>query len=840
MAVGRATFHNADLVLKVSESVDPTVLNLDRYEAFLDALCGTREYQKEAIRVAARFLGGGEYQSTGKLAEANYADNPYLAERYGSLEGLVHSLPFPDKLACSIDLATGTGKSYVMYGVARILLAEGIVERVLVLCPSLTIESGLTVKFKALSGSDQLRDLVPADAVVRTPEIVDASVTTRVGDICVENIHATFEHVSTSVRDSFEDRGETTLVLCDEAHHIYSKPVGGGRAIGRWKKFLEDPKFRFHRIAGLSGTCYVGNDYFPDVVARYSIRTAMDERVVKQVAYRVTSESQETQDTRFQKYLQLHRTNQQRHPSIKPLSIVITNRVITAVELAEEFSRFLSSAAGISISEAAAKVLVVSSRADHKANVARLARVDEVESPVEWIFSVSQLTEGWDVQNVFQIIPHEKRAFGSKLLIAQVLGRGLRVPPGIPNAQVWVFNHVAWATEIKGLVDEVLEREQRLHAYPIDETPRKQFHFKVHHLDYDTETEEQVLTPKEANGQVKLFKRGFIQFENQSAELERADVFTNVLSGAETTLRTSIQYNAYTVDDVVKRVRGRLRSIDADGETTYLKEYPVARLRQIVRDSLERIGETRDLVSEQNLQQLFRAIGNIHRQTTKTVRIKLKPSQLYELSTMNLPSRSVALSQFYKEAKVFYDDHSKLLSHDEDVRRIGELTADESEFPAKASTYVGNSYLFRTPVNLVLSSHRPEREFTRRLFEAEVATHLKSWIKAPDVGFYGIAFTWRKGDHTKRGRFFPDYFLLLENSNDVLVVEIKDDGDDSDENRAKFRFATEHFDRINTLQSQCTYHLKFLSPESYDAWFQAVRDGNSQTFVSGLQALLSE
>jgi hypothetical protein len=30
----------------------------------------------------------------------------------------------PDKLSCSLDLATGTGKSYVIYGIARILLKE--------------------------------------------------------------------------------------------------------------------------------------------------------------------------------------------------------------------------------------------------------------------------------------------------------------------------------------------------------------------------------------------------------------------------------------------------------------------------------------------------------------------------------------------------------------------------------------------------------------------------------------------------------------------------------------------------------------------------------------------
>jgi len=49
----------------------------------------------------------------------------------------------PEKLACSIDMATATGKSYMIYGLAMILLAEGIVDRVLVLCPSTTIEAGL-------------------------------------------------------------------------------------------------------------------------------------------------------------------------------------------------------------------------------------------------------------------------------------------------------------------------------------------------------------------------------------------------------------------------------------------------------------------------------------------------------------------------------------------------------------------------------------------------------------------------------------------------------------------------------------------------------------------------
>src|SRR4051794_4617400 len=93
------TFGNQDLVLQVRPDFDPQLLDLDRYEAFLDALCGDREYQKEAIQTVARYLAGGQYTDTGQLAAENYAKNDLLAERYGSLEGLTESLPFPNKLA---------------------------------------------------------------------------------------------------------------------------------------------------------------------------------------------------------------------------------------------------------------------------------------------------------------------------------------------------------------------------------------------------------------------------------------------------------------------------------------------------------------------------------------------------------------------------------------------------------------------------------------------------------------------------------------------------------------------------------------------------------------------
>ena len=74
----KQTFRNQDLVLKVSENVDPRVFNINKYEPFLDALCGEREYQKEAIRVVLRYLLGGQYKNLKELAEENYHQNPIL------------------------------------------------------------------------------------------------------------------------------------------------------------------------------------------------------------------------------------------------------------------------------------------------------------------------------------------------------------------------------------------------------------------------------------------------------------------------------------------------------------------------------------------------------------------------------------------------------------------------------------------------------------------------------------------------------------------------------------------------------------------------------------------
>ncbi len=725
-----------------------------------------------------------------------------------------------------------------MYGVARILMAEDVVDRVLVLCPSLTIEASLRDKFRRFSADPRLLDLIPSDRTYRVPEITTANVTTGPGAICVENIAATYAHVNSSVRDSFCGAGARTLVLNDEAHHIYTPVAQADAAVKKWKAFLDDETYGFTRIVGFSGTCYRGNDYFADVVSRYSLRQAMDDGRVKLVHYVWKDESSDESE-RFQKYLHLHQENQVKYGDVKPVSIIITAKIAAAESLAEKFRSFLAAETGLDAEAAEGQVLLITSKPAHEGNLAKLATINDADNPAEWVISVSMLTEGWDAQNVFQVIPHEKRAFDSKLLIAQVLGRGLRVPTGMTQPVLRVFNHASWSSEIASLVKEVLEDERRLRSYPVDTGEHAKRHLTLHQLRYETETKSTELKSRDDKTHVNLFIRGFVQLESQAASLERQTLFVSATSEAQSTVRTKVHVQEHTVDQVVQNMHAKLRAVDLEAGTAYAREYPRARLREVVEASLANIDESRGVVTESNLQRLLRAMGNVRRETARTVRIELKPLEVHEISTRELSTKSVALSSFNKEATAFFDSDSLTIGDDADRSALAELVHEDSSYPKRAARQVKNKFFFKTPVNVVLTTHEPERAFVTRLFEAEVSAKIEAWIKSADTGFYGIGYSWRRGDHTKQGRFNPDIFIRLKDTPDVLVVELKADGDDSDENRAKLRFAREHLDRINERQNAVRYHMKFVSPNSYDGFFGALKSGTAVDFVSALHATLN-
>ena len=834
MIEDKKVFKNQDLVLKVSPNIDPKKFDINNYEAFLDALCVEREYQKEAIRATLQYLLGGQYNDVRELAEQNYHQNLVLQERYGALSDFYKHLQLPDKLSCTIDLATATGKSYVLYGIARIMLAEGAVDQVLVLCPSNTIETGLTEKFRSLSADGTLKDLLPDSSKVLNPRIINATQTIRKGDICIENIHATYERTKSAIEDSLVGKGERTLVLNDEVHHM-ANPPARDEAIKKWKEFLLDPKYNFKYVVGDSGTCYVANDYFADVIYRFSLRESIEEKFIKTIDY-VAEDVSHSKEEKFQKIYDNHIENKTvKYRLIKPLTILVTKDISACKRLREDLIEFIVDKERISTEAASNKVLIVTSANEHKNNIPKLKDVDDRDNPIEWITSVSMLSEGWDVQNVCQIVPHEERAFNSKLLIAQVLGRGLRIPPKYKGEQpvVTVFNHDKWSGSIKHLVNEVLEIEKRMHSYTISKD--KDYNFEIYNIDYK-KSEEIVETPMISEYK---FSKGFISLssEDQVQRIEETTVYERVVTEKQREKETLIEFKIHSPEEVTQLVHNRYKSWDMDEGTDYTQKYPFDKILSIIQNSLTNEGS---LINESGKQKILNAFGVTKRKKSKSLRYRIEAENLFSIDTADIKRNSLGVGALRRDGSIFYDDYSLKNGEDDDKKLLKDIIEmfEDGQLHSASLIKVGNTFNFKTPLNVVFASHKPERDFIKRLIREENAKKIDTWIKSLDVGFYSVEYSWRKGEHPKQGSFNPDFFIKLEN--DILVLEIKADTDISTENRAKLKYAREHFDRINNLQSEHRYYFKFLSPQSYDLFFQSLREGEYHDFKSEIEANLEE
>lgn len=77
------------------------------------------------------------------------------------------------------------------------------------------------------------------------------------------------------------------------------------------------------------------------------------------------------------------------------------------------------------------KTIIVHSKqkgSETEANTRLLLDVENPENPVEIVIHVNMLKEGWDVNNLYTIVP--LRTAASKILREQMVGRGLRLPYG--------------------------------------------------------------------------------------------------------------------------------------------------------------------------------------------------------------------------------------------------------------------------------------------------------------------------------------------------------------------------------------------------------------------------
>ena len=841
-------FKQKDLVLNVNSNYDPTKLDIESWRLFLDKLCGDREYQKEAIVNSVLFLASGRYTKTEDLVKENYKNNAELQSKYNSLVEYKNHIQLPNKLFANIDLATGTGKSYALYGVAQIMLGLNLVDRVLVLCPSLTIESGLMEKFESLSGDSRLKSAIPEEVKYKNPRIVDANVTVKKGDVCIENIHVVYSTTGSSIEDSFKGRGERTLVLNDESHHIFNKIVGNtseAKGLKRWKEFLLNSEFNFKYILGFTGTAYHENEYFNDIIYRYSLREAIEDKIVKNIEY-IQKDDSSGVNEKFQKIYKNHQDNIDKYPKIKPLSILITKDIGKAKNLMEDLVDFLRKKEGLSKEQIEEKVLIVTSHKDHKANLPKLKSVDDRDDKVQWIISVSMLTEGWDVKNVFQIVPWEDKAFNSKLLIAQVLGRGLRIPQEYisPQPRVIVFNHDSWSKNIRGLIDEVLEIETRVFSEIIKSGERAKYHFEVYNLDY---TKDEIEVEHDKENKVYNFSRiekEGIKLDSQVTQSEKGTSYESISGGEVREKNYLIEYGTWSVDKVVNRIYEEFEIRDWEGKILQLGEEqytqnnlpPQEKIKAIIVKSMQNVGIKGNRIIEKNVHKILQSFSTLLRKKGKTVVPKLRVNDPIQVNTKKIIKESSGIGNFRRGYSLFYSTEWQEEIIDENQKNIIESLREDESLP-KSAEKEQNQFLFKTPVNIVFTNAEPERKFVENLCKKDVAQSITSWLKSRDRGFYGIEFSLKYGGKDSKTRryghktFNPDFFIKIQKDgiNNFVVVEIKSDKDDSAENKAKYKYAKEHFERLNNKLQDAKikqkYIFHFLSPNGYTEFFEYLKNG---------------
>ncbi len=840
-------YKTQDLVLQVKQNYNPAKLNLKKWVDFIDVLCGDREFQKDAIRDAIIFLASGEYNSIESLVEENFRKNEELQKRYKDVRDYQRNLPLPHKLSAVIDLATGTGKSYVIYGIAQIALGLGLVDKVLVLCPSLTIESGLKEKFEKLSGDDKIKATLPDSAVLKNPRIIDANSTIKNGDICVENIHAVYERTGSSINDSLKENGERVLILNDEVHHVYNS--SSEKDIRKWKEFLLSPDFNFRYILGFTGTAYMEDEYFNDVICRYSIRDAVNGKVIKSVDYVVKDEAV-GQNEKFQEIYDNHDEFVKKYRLIKPLTILVTKDISKAKTLREDLIDFLEKWEKISRKAVEKKVLIVTSHKDHKKNILELKNVDDKENSVEWIVSVSMLTDGWDVKNVFQIVPMEEKAFNSKLLIAQVLGRGLRVPEEyqLPQPKVRVFNHDAWSRNIRGLVDEILEIEVRLTSEILIIGERTKYHFDLYTIDY--EKKEKAVKAERDTEIFDYSKDKPIKLVSQAERIGKITEYED-LAGVIKPKTTVIQKNVFTIDEVVDKIVETFKTRDFEAKIRFPNgEYdkenlpPENEIKEIILTSMKAVGIKSGLLVEENALRVFQAFQTIFRARGSTVVLKRMVNKPKLISTKEIEKENVGVGGLKHGNTVFFTDEYRKELKLEQAEVLNDLIKENynlSRNDQYALVEVSH-YLFKTPVSVVITNKAPEERFLELLTKLPFCEKIGAWIKSRDMGFYSVEYSWRKGEHPTQGSFNPDFFLKL--GENIVVIEIKADDDDSDENKAKYRWAKRHFETLNEELKKSKikqrYFLHFLSPNSYAEFVEYFCDNRvfDKKFRSKLEDLL--
>lgn len=377
-----------------------------------------------------------------------------LQEKFSTLQDFEREFP-----SLCFALATGVGKTRLMGAfIAYLHLAHGI-NNFFVLAPNLTIYNKLIADFTPNTPKYVFKGI--SEFAINAPKVITGdnydqqSLSMGMGNLFGEIVINVFNisKINSEVRGGKEPRikrmrevlGDSyfnylanlpdLVLLMDESHRY--RALAGMRAINELNPLLG---------LELTATPFVESTRAPipfkNVVVDYPLAKALDDGFIKTPAV-VTQRNfnaknytpEEIEKIKLEDGVRLHentkvelQTYARQHdlPFVKPFMLVIARDTTHASQLLAllESSEFYAG-------RYAGKVIQVDSSKsgkDEEEMINRLLAVESVDEPTEIVVHVNMLKEGWDVTNLYTIVP--LRAANARTLIEQSIGRGLRLPYG--------------------------------------------------------------------------------------------------------------------------------------------------------------------------------------------------------------------------------------------------------------------------------------------------------------------------------------------------------------------------------------------------------------------------
>lgn len=398
-------------------------------------------------------------------------------------------------------LATGVGKTRLMGAFISYLHLAYDIKNFFVLAPNLTIYNKLITDFTPNNPKyvfTGISEFAINSPIIITGEnyetnartILDPQIPCKINIFNISKINSEvrggkspkIKRLSEYIGESYFDylsQLKDLVILMDESHRY--RASAGIRAINELK-----PLMGLELTATPSIETSKKPVYFQNVIYEYSLGKAITDGFVKDPAVVTRKDFNPAslspaaiEQIKLEDGIYLHENIkaelkiyalQTEKPIVKPFMLVIARDTTHATQLLE-LIKSDEFAAGFYKDKV---IQVDSSKTGSQEDemVERLLKVEHPDEPTEIVIHVNMLKEGWDVTNLYTIVP--LRAANSQILIKQSIGRGLRLPYGKRTGITIVdrLNIVAH-DKFQEIVEEAKRPESEIRLQQIILTPEE-------------------------------------------------------------------------------------------------------------------------------------------------------------------------------------------------------------------------------------------------------------------------------------------------------------------------------------------------------------------------------